>query len=166
MSVRSFGEANPFHRAMRAAAATKAGRIVFRPTAHRLDRLLSGLTQGRHSFARIASGLPAVILTTTGAKSGKLRTVALMGIPHPDGVAVVASNYGAAEHPGWYYNLKANPSATVTLEGDTWDATARLATHAERDEIWARGLEIFPGLARERAWAGDRQIEAFVLSRS
>lgn len=114
MSVRSFEDANPFHRLVRAAAATKTGRAVFRPTAHHFDQLLSRLTGGRHSFARIAAGLPAVILTTTGAKSGQPRTVALMGIPHPDGVAVVATNYGSPRHPSWYYNLEANPSATVT----------------------------------------------------
>ncbi|GAB7146530.1 nitroreductase family deazaflavin-dependent oxidoreductase [Mycobacterium riyadhense] len=163
MSVRSFDDANVFHRAMRAAAATKTGRIVFRPTAHRLDRLVSRLTGGKRSFARIAAGLPAVILTTTGAKSGKPRTVALMGIPRPDGVAVVATNYGNAKHPGWYHNLKASPAVKVTMDGGTWDATARLATPVEREEIWAKGVEIFPGLIKERAWAGDRQIEAFIL---
>lgn len=103
MPVRSFDDANVFHRAMRAVAVTKAGRVLFRPTAHRLDQLVSKLTRGKRSFAGIAAGLPAVILTTTGAKSGKPRTVALLGIPHPDGVAVVATNYGGATHPAWYH---------------------------------------------------------------
>ncbi|GAT09563.1 deazaflavin-dependent nitroreductase family protein [Mycolicibacterium novocastrense] len=105
MAVRSFGDANPFHRVMRRVAGTKAGRVIFRPTAHRLDQLVSKLSGGKYSFAGIAAGLPTVILTTTGAKSGKPRAVALLGIPHPDGVAVVAANYGGATHPGWYYNL-------------------------------------------------------------
>jgi deazaflavin-dependent oxidoreductase (nitroreductase family) len=165
MQVRAFDDANLLHRVMRACAATKAGRVVFRPTAHRMDQLVSKLTGGKRSFARIAAGLPAVILTTTGAKSGQPRTVVLMGIPHPDGVAIVATNYGDAKHPGWYYNLKANPTATVTLDGDTWAATARIAKPEEREEIWAEGVQIFPGLTKERAWAGDRQIEAFVLQR-
>jgi deazaflavin-dependent oxidoreductase (nitroreductase family) len=166
MPVRSFEDANVIHRVIRVAAATKTGRMVFRPTAHRLDQLLSKLTGGKRSFAGIAAGLQAVILTTTGAKSGKPRTIALMGIPHADGVAVVATNYGDAKHPGWYYNLKANPAATVTIDGDTWDAAAHVATVAEREEIWAKGVEIFPGLTKEREWAGGRQIEAFVLKRS
>ncbi len=165
MRSRSFDDANVFYRAMRAVAVTKAGRVFFRPTAHRLDQLVCKLTAGKRSFAGIAAGLPTVILTTTGAKSGQSRTVALLGIPHPDGVAVVASNYGAAKHPSWYHNLKANPAATVTLEGDTWDATARLATPGEREEIWATGNDIFPGLTKEQAWAGDRHIEAFILKR-
>lgn len=166
MRVRSFHDANIFHRVMRATAATKIGRVVFKPTAHRMDQLISNLTGGKRSFARIAAGLPAVILTTTGAKSGKRRTVVLMGIPHFEGVAVVATNYGDAKHPGWYHNLKAHPAATVTVDGDTWDATARIATSSEREKIWAEGVDIFPGLTKERAWAGDRQIEAFILKRS
>ncbi|MCV7348381.1 nitroreductase family deazaflavin-dependent oxidoreductase [Mycolicibacterium rhodesiae] len=165
MPARSFDDANVVYRAMRAVAVTKAGRVVFRPTAHHLDQIVSKLTGGKRSFAGIAAGLPTVILTTTGAKSGKPRTVALLGIPHPEGVAVVASNYGAANHPSWYHNLKADPGATVTMDGDTWDTTARLATPAEREEIWARGIEIFPGLTKEQTWAGDRHIEAFVLKR-
>lgn len=88
-----------------------------------------------------------------------------MGIPHPDGVAVVAANYGDASHPGWYHNLKADPAARVTIEGDTWDATARLATTGEREEIWAKGVELYPGLIKERGWAGNRQIAAFILKR-
>ncbi len=150
---------------MRNLAATKAGRVLFRPTAHRLDQLLSKLTRGKYSFAGVAAGLPSVILTTTGAKSGQPRTVALLGIPHPDGVAVVAANYGDEKHPGWYYNLKANPIATVVIEGDNWTATARLATPVEREDIWSRGVAIYPGLAKEQEWAGDRRIEAFVLQR-
>ena len=78
-----------------------------------LDQLVSKLTGGKRSFAAIAAGLPSVILTASGAKSGKPRTVALLGIPHPDGVAVVAANYGDAKHPAWYHKLKANPAATV-----------------------------------------------------
>lgn len=165
MTWHSFDNANGFHRAMRNLAGTKAGRVIFRRTAHRLDWLVSKLTAGRYSFAGLAAGLPTVILTTTGAKSGKPRIVALLGIPHPDGVAVVAANYGDARHPGWYHNLRADPAATVTIDGDTWAATARLATAGEREEIWANGVELYPGLTKERAWAGDRQIETFVLKR-
>ena len=67
---------------------------------------------------------------------------------------------------GWYHNLKAHPAVTVTIDGDTWDATAHIATPGEREKIWAKGVDIFPGLTKERAWAGDRQIEAFILKRS
>ena len=150
---------------MRNFAATKVGVALFRPTAHRLDQLVTNLTGGRRSFIGIAAGLPAVILTTTGAKSGKPRTVAVFGIPHPDGLGLIASNFGGAKHPAWYHNLKANPDATVSIEGDTWHATARPATPRERDEIWAKGVEFYPGWTEYEARAGDRYIAAFVLSR-
>lgn len=150
---------------MRTFAATKVGVALLRPTANRLDQLITKVTGGRRSFAGIATGVPVVILTTKGAKSGEPRTVAVYGIPHPDGLALIASNWGGAKHPAWYHNLKANPQATVSIEGDTWQGTARRATPSERDEIWARGVELYPGWAKYEARAGDRHIEAFVLTR-
>jgi deazaflavin-dependent oxidoreductase (nitroreductase family) len=80
-------------------------------------------------------------------------------------LAVIASNYGGTKHPAWYHNLKANPQATVSVEGDTWDAVARIAAPRERDEIWAIGINIYPGWRKYETRAGDRHIEAFVLSR-
>jgi deazaflavin-dependent oxidoreductase (nitroreductase family) len=165
MPIRSFDDSNAFYRVMRNFASTKVGVTLFRPTAHHLDRLVAKLTGGRTSLTEIASGIPAVILTTTGAKSGEPRTVAVFGIPHPDGLGLIASNWGGAEHPAWYYNLKANPHATVTIGDDTWRGTARLATPRERDEIWAKGLELYPGWRKYETRAGNRHIEAFVLSR-
>jgi deazaflavin-dependent oxidoreductase (nitroreductase family) len=165
MPVQSFDNANVFHRAMRRFIATKVGVALFRPTAHHADRLASKLTGGRRSAAWFLTGVPAVMLTTTGAKSGEPRTVAIYGIPHPEGLAVIASNFGGTKHPAWYHNLKANPRAAVSVEGDTWDAVARIAAPAERDEIYAKGIEIYPGWRKYEKMAGERRIEAFVLSR-
>jgi deazaflavin-dependent oxidoreductase (nitroreductase family) len=166
MPTRSFSDANAFHRLMLKFIATKAGVAIFRPTAHHLDRVVTKLTGGRTSAASIVTGVPAVMLTTIGAKSGEPRTVAVYGIPHPDGLAVIASNFGGAKHPAWYHNLKANPHATVSVEGDTWDAVARVAPPGERDEIYANGVEIYPGWRKYEITAGERHIEAFVLVRS
>ena len=158
MPGRSFDDANALQRTMRTLAATKVGVALLRPTATHLDQLVSRLTDGRRNFTGIVTGVPAVILTTTGAK--------VYGIPHPDGLALIASNWGGAKNPAWYHNLKANPEATVSIEGDTWHATARPATPGERDEIWAKGIEIYPGWRKYEARAGERHIEAFVLSRN
>ncbi|OBK31955.1 nitroreductase [Mycobacterium sp. 1165196.3] len=166
MLGRSFDDANAFHRTMRRLASTTVGVALLRPTAHHLDRLVAKATGGRRSFAEVATGIPAVMLTTTGAKSGESRTVAVYGIPHPDGLALIASNFGGTRHPAWYHNLKAHPQATVAVGGDTWQATARLATPRERDEIWAKGLELYPGWRKYEVRSGNRQIEAFVLTRS
>lgn len=165
MSDLSFDHANAFHRFMRSFGSTTLGAAFLRPTAHHLDRLITKVTRGRSSFAGLATGVPAVILTTTGAKSGEPRTVALYGIPHPDGVALIASNFGGAKHPAWYHNLKAHPEATVSIGRDTWRATARLASPEERDEIWSKGLTMYPGWSKYEVRAGARHIEAFILSR-
>jgi deazaflavin-dependent oxidoreductase (nitroreductase family) len=76
---------------------------------HYLDQMVNKLTGDRYSFTGIAGGLPALILTTTGAKSGQPRTVAVFGIAHPHGPGLIASNFGCAKHPAWYHNLNANP---------------------------------------------------------
>ena len=151
---------------MRSFAGSKVGSALLRPTAHHLDQVITKLTGGRLSFTGIAAGIPAVILTTTGAKSGEPRTVAVFGIPHPEGLGLIASNFGGAKHPAWYHNLKANPKATVSIKGDTWQATARVATPRERDEIWAKGVEFYPAWTKYEARAGKRHIEAFILSRN
>jgi deazaflavin-dependent oxidoreductase (nitroreductase family) len=166
MPGRTFNEANVFQREMRTIAATTVGAALLRPTATHLDQLVSKLTDGRRTLTGIVTGVPTVILTTTGAKSGEPRTVAVYGIPHPDGLAIIASNWGGPKNPAWYHNLKANPEATVSIEGDTWRGTARPATPPECDEIWAKGLEIYPGWRKYEARAGERRIDAFVLSRN
>ena len=151
MPGQSFDDANAFHRMMRRFASTKVGVALLRPTAHHLDRLITRVTGGRSSFAGVATGVPVVMLTTTGAKSGEPRTIAVYGIPHPDGLGLIASNFGGVKHPAWYFNLKANPEATVTIGRDTWHANARLATPSERDEIWAKGARAVSGLAEVRS---------------
>ncbi|MBV8819540.1 MAG: nitroreductase family deazaflavin-dependent oxidoreductase [Acidobacteriaceae bacterium] len=166
MSELSFEDANAFHRLMRTFAATKVGVAILRPTAHHLDRLITTVSGGRSSFAGVVTGVPVVMLTSTGAKSGEPRTVAVYGIPHPDGLSLIASNFGGAKHPAWYYNLKAHPEATVSIGRDTWRATARLANPVERGEIWTKGLQIYPGWRKYETRAGERHIEAFILKRA
>lgn len=166
MSDLSFDHANAFHRFTRTFAATKVGSALLRPTAHHLDRLITKVTGGKSSFAQLMTGVPPVMLTTTGAKSGEPRTVAIYGIPHPDGVALIASNFGGVKNPAWYHNLKAHPEATVSIGRDTWQATARLATPDERDEIWAKGIKMYPGWSKYEVRAGNRHIEAFILNRN
>jgi deazaflavin-dependent oxidoreductase (nitroreductase family) len=165
MTAQSFDDANTFQRAMRTFVSTKLGVAIFRPTAHHIDKLVSNATGGKRTFAELLLGVPTVILTTTGAKSGEPRTVAVFGIPHGDGLGLIASNFGGTKHPAWYHNLKVHPDATVSVGGRSWHATARVATVPEREEIWAKGLELYPGWRKYETRAGERHIEAFVLDR-
>ena len=75
-------------------AASGFGSWLFAHLLHRMDRPIFRLTRGRRTFASLAWGLPVVMLTTTGARSGKVRTVPVLGLPTEGGIAVIASNWG------------------------------------------------------------------------
>lgn len=77
-----------------------------------------------------------LVLTHTGAKSGKVRDTPLMHFRDGDDYLIVASAGGAPQHPGWYYNLLANPDTTINLNGETVAVRARGAG-GERERIWA-----------------------------
>ena len=161
--LKSFQDAGAFHRATRKFASTNIGAAVFRPTSHHLDKLVDSLSGGRLSFVGLAAGLPVVLLTTTGARSHAPRTVPVIGFPYDDGLALIASNFGGARHPGWYHNLKAMPEATVAIGGATWEAFARPATPRERDEIWAKGVAIYPAYDdyKGQPGAGRSRLSSF-----
>jgi deazaflavin-dependent oxidoreductase (nitroreductase family) len=83
------------------------------------------------------AGMPVVLLTTTGAKSGQTRTNPLVSLVEDGRVYVVASMGGAPKHPAWYHNLVANPVVTVERGTDRYEATARVTTGEERDRLYA-----------------------------
>lgn len=105
---------------------------------------------GGRLLARLA-GMPVVLLTTTGRRSGRPRTVPLTTIPHGDALLLVGSFGGSDEAPGWLVNLQARPQATVRLGGARWAVTARLATPGERARLWPIVTGTNPGYARYQA---------------
>src|SRR5690242_5297962 len=100
-------------RMMQHIGASRPGAWLFARTLHPLDRVLMRISRGRVSVPGVLTGLPVVMLTTIGAKSGKPRTVPLVGLGDGDKVIVIASNFGQAHHPAWYHNLRANPEAML-----------------------------------------------------
>lgn len=110
------------------------------------------------------AGAPLVLLTMTGAKSGRRITVPLVHTRDGDRVVVIASKGGAPEHPAWYHNLVANPSVTVELPGETFEATAALADEPERTRLYDAQAEAMPNF-REYQEKTDRVIPVFVLTR-
>lgn len=130
-----------------------------------LDLFVYRVTRGRHTLSTLLAGLPIVLLTTVGAKSGEPRTAPLIGLPDGDQLVLIASNYGTAGNPGWYYNLRRNPEATVTFPGgEPRPVVARLAEDHERERLWALGDSYFPAWARYRRQVTTRTIQMFVLS--
>ena len=109
-------------------------------------------------------GRPLLLLTTTGAKSGQLRTKPMMFIPDGDRLLVIASNAGAATHPDWYRNLVAHPEVTVEVGNETFKAIATVAEGLERQRLWSRVVELYPFFADHQAKT-SRQIPVIVLRR-
>ncbi|QIK10289.1 nitroreductase family deazaflavin-dependent oxidoreductase [Streptomyces sp. Je 1-4] len=110
-------------------------------------------------------GMPVVILTTRGAKSGKIRKSPLMRVEHDGTYAVVASLGGAPRHPVWYHNLVADPRVELQDGPVRRDMTAREVTGTEKALWWGRAVEAFPDYD-EYQKKTDRQIPVFVLEPS
>ncbi len=111
------------------------------------------------------TGLPVIIVTTRGNKSGKVRKTPLMRVEHDGQYALVASMGGAPRHPVWYHNLSADPAAVVIQDGPhPFDATVRELSGAERDEWWERAVAAYPPYA-EYQRKTERLIPVLVATR-
>jgi deazaflavin-dependent oxidoreductase (nitroreductase family) len=122
-------------------------------------------TGGREGNTLRDRGIPVVIFTSRGAKSGKLRKTPLMRVEHDGAYAMVASQGGAPTHPAWYYNLKAYPDQVTVQDGpEPWDGVAREVTGAEKAEWWKRAVAAFPDYADYQEKT-DREIPVFVVER-
>ena len=108
-------------------------------------------------------GKPIILLTSIGAKSGKLRKTPLMRIEHDGEYAVVASRGGAPTHPVWYYNLVKNPHVELQDGGVKRDYRAREVSGDERAAWWERAVEAWPAY-EEYQTKTDRLIPVFVLT--
>jgi len=163
--VRSYRHSRIFHRLVRRTAATRFMAKVYGVIQQPLDRLLYRLTKGRTTASSWLAGVEIAMLTTTGAKSGRLRTLPVLGLSDGDDIIVIASNFGRPRHPSWYHNLRANPRARIVLQGVEREVEARELGGDERERAYSRGEEIYPGFAHYRRWAGDRQIPVLRLER-
>ena len=122
-------------------------------------------TGGREANTLRDTGLPIIIVTTRGRRTGKLRKTALMKVEHEGEYALVASMGGAPKHPVWYFNLKDDPTAVMIQDGpEPWDAVVREVEGDERAAWWERAVAAFPPYA-EYQTKTDRVIPVFVASR-
>lgn len=110
----------------------------------------------------LLQGVPIIVLTSVGAKSGNLRKTALMRVEHDGDYAVVASKGGAPEHPAWYHNLVKEPHVELQDGAVKKDYTARELEGDERDTWWQRAVAVWPDYANYQTKT-DRQIPVFVL---
>lgn len=110
------------------------------------------------------SGAPMVILTTTGAKSGQPRVSPLVYTTDGDRIVIIASKGGAPTNPDWYFNLIANPIATVEIGTEKFQVRATEVTGEERDRLYAAQAALMPGFA-DYEKKTTRKIPVFVLER-
>jgi deazaflavin-dependent oxidoreductase (nitroreductase family) len=119
---------------------------------------------GREANTLRDTGLPIVIITTRGNKSGKLRKTPLMRVEHNGEYALVASKGGAPTNPVWYYNLKANPDAVMLQDGpEPIDVRVRELSGEERALWWERAVKAYPPYA-EYQQRTRRQIPVFLAT--
>lgn len=107
-------------------------------------------------------GMPVVVLTTVGAKSGKLRKAALMRVEHDGRYAAVASLGGSPKNPVWHANVLAHPRVELQDGARKWDMVAREISGAEKAEWWTRAVAAFPDYAAYQEKT-ERDIPVFVL---
>ncbi|WP_182525658.1 nitroreductase family deazaflavin-dependent oxidoreductase [Nocardioides dongkuii] len=126
------------------------------------DRRLQQLTRGRYTILDVA-GLPNLVLTVVGRKSGLPRSTPLLCVPHEGRWLVAGSYFGGPDMPVWVHNLRAAGEATVTVDGREVPVTAREVSGEERDELWQVMLRTWPNFAHyeERT---DRVIPVFDLA--
>jgi deazaflavin-dependent oxidoreductase (nitroreductase family) len=122
-------------------------------------------TGGKEANTLADTGLPIILVTTRGNKSGKLRKTPLMRVEHDGEYALVASMGGAPKHPVWYYNLKGDPDSVEIQDGpEPFHAAVRELSGDERSEWWTRAVAAYPPYA-EYQTKTDRVIPVFVATR-
>jgi len=128
-----YARARADQRFMRRFAASGPGSWMFARVLHHIDRPIYRLSGGRQTLATMLSGLPVVMLSTTGARSGRRRAVPVLGLPTSDGRGVM------------------RPFRATVAEGE------------QRERIWQEGLRVYPGWSQYERRAGERKIAIFVL---
>jgi deazaflavin-dependent oxidoreductase (nitroreductase family) len=119
---------------------------------------------GTEATTLLDTGMPVVIVTMRGNKTGKVRKVALMRVEHDGEYALVASKGGAPAHPVWYYNLKAAPDEVLLQDGAQARAVqVRQVTGAERAQWWERAVAAYPPYA-EYQQRTTREIPVFIAT--
>ena len=138
-------------------------RAIGPKTVPKMDTFVHKLTGGRMTMSGLYT--PVLVLTTIGRKSGEPRTVPIATFPHGDSLIVVGSNFGRANHPAWSHNLLANPEATVEFRKETFRVKARLASDAEKAELWPMITSRLQNFERYPERSG-RDLRVFILERS
>ena len=148
--------------------AVKVGAISWMPRLLpfivRTDKLLQAVTRGRLTILDIA-GLPNMMLTTTGRKSGLPRSNPLLCVPDGDRILIAGSYFGGPREPMWVKNMEANPVVTVRYRGESYDLVSTPVTGQDREAAWQTRTGVWPNFIRYEQRTA-RQIKVFELRAS
>jgi deazaflavin-dependent oxidoreductase (nitroreductase family) len=156
MSSCVYREAGAIQRTVRTTAATRPLAWLYARIQQPLDQLVYRLSRGRTTLSSSIAGVQIVMLTTTGARSAKARTVPVLAIRDGATLVLIASNFGRARNPSWYHNLLARPRAYAEITGEGRHYTAREMSGEERDRCYRLGAEIYPGFHHYVRWTARR----------
>ena len=155
-----------FHKLMQKIASSQMGAWFFSRTQHHFDRLFLKQTDGRTNMTTLLAGLPVVVVTSIGAKSGQQRTHPLLCIrdgQNADRFAVIGSNWGQKQYPAWYYNLKANPIASCSIDGQVGQYAAHEAEGEEYARFWRSAADVYVGFPKYKQRVGERDVPIMVM---
>jgi deazaflavin-dependent oxidoreductase (nitroreductase family) len=161
--IKRYDDEGLVRRVMRQSGAVWPLSLFWARTLYHVDRVVHRRSRGRSTFTSWLTGLPVVMLTTTGARSGRPSTMPVLGFPDGDATVVIGSNYGQARHPAWVHNLRAHPRATLTLDGVARAVEAVELDGDDRERRLAAAREIYPGFAVYVRRAAPRRIGVFRL---
>jgi deazaflavin-dependent oxidoreductase (nitroreductase family) len=128
---------------------------------NKVDPYLMRASGGR---VKTTINAPTVLLTHTGAKSGKKRSTPLAYFTDGDDAILIASRGGHRDHPAWYHNVTANPEVELWTKGGGGRYRTKEAEGEERQRLWELATEFYPGFARYQERAGDRLIPVIVCT--
>jgi deazaflavin-dependent oxidoreductase (nitroreductase family) len=153
---------NGFRRALHRLLMMPSLSPVFARILHRADGFILRINGGRFTITSAIAGLPTIILTTIGAKSGLPRALPIACVPDGEKYALIASNFGQPHFPAWYYNLKANAECVVRVGNDIKTFIARELQGMEYERYWRMAIDIYAGYEayKERA---PRRIPVILL---
>lgn len=141
---------------MRRVAATRLMAKVYGVIQQPLDEWVFRRSRGQTTASSWLAGVEIAMLTTTGSRSGRARTVPVLALRDDGDLIAIASNFGRPRNPAWYHNLRASPHASVQLDGQTRRVVARELSGAERDRAFRLGEDIFPGFTHYARWTTRR----------
>ena len=156
---------NGVQRIVHRVAGSRVGGAALSKITPPLDKFISRASGGRGTSTQLLTGLPIMMLTTTGAKTGQARTCPVLGIPFGEDYGLQSGNFGVTSVPAWVHNLRAYPECRATFRGFVGTMNAQELTGSARKTMWGRLIRFNPQYARYQQDT-QRDLPVMLLERA